>query len=152
MQTIFPILLIFVVGFLGICLVVCFKINDLTDANPNTGFWQMVRLFIHKSQASYFSSIIALIIYTITKDDWPKLFLSGDQDVNKFIPRLLGLQTIMAFFVAGGVQYGIHKLFLKKVDAMLKIWSGDWKTGSPDVNATPVMKDVDKLKEKLNKE
>jgi hypothetical protein len=72
--------------------------------------------------------------------------------VNKFIPRLLGLQTIMAFFVAGGVQYGIHKLFLKKVDAMLKIWSGDWKTGSPDVNATPVMKDVDKLKEKLNKE
>lgn len=143
------VLYILLVGFLGILLVVCFKINDLTEANPNIGFWRMVKLFIHKSQASYFSSIIGLIIYAITREDWPKLFISSDQDVSKFIPRLLGLQTIMAFFVSGGIQWGVHKLFLKKVDAILKIWAGDYKTGGPDINSTPMMKDVDKLKDKL---
>jgi hypothetical protein len=110
------------VGILGIALVMLIKINDITQDNANLNFRQVAKLFLNKATASYLASIIALFIYAATRDSWITLFVTGDVSAS-FVGRLLGLNTVMGFFVGGGMQWGIYKLFLNKVDKIMKAWS-----------------------------
>jgi len=109
-------------GMGGILLVMLVKINDITSVNPNLSFWQTARVFIKQAMASYLASMVALFIYTATRDSWITLFVTGDINAS-FVGRLLGLYTVMGFFVGGGMQWGIYKLFLNKVDKIMKAWS-----------------------------
>lgn len=111
------------VGLLGIILVMLIKINDITQDNANLNFIQVSKLFLKKATASYLASIIALFIYAATRDSWITLFVTGDDVSATFVGRLLGLNTVMGFFVGGGMQWGIYKLFLNKVDKIMKAWS-----------------------------
>ena len=113
---------IMAVGLLGIALVMLIKINDITQDNANLIFRQVAKLFLNKATASYLASIIALFIYAATRDSWITLFVTGDVSAS-FVGRLLGLNTVMGFFVGGGMQWGIYKLFLNKVDKIMKAWS-----------------------------
>ncbi len=113
---------IMAVGLLGIALVMLIKINDITQDNANLNFRQVAKLFLNKATASYLASIIALFIYAATRDSWITLFVTGDVSAS-FVGRLLGLNTVMGFFVGGGMQWGIYKLFLNKVDKIMKAWS-----------------------------
>lgn len=136
MNELLAILKILGVGLLAIGMVCMFKINDLTNINPNLNFWQVSKLFLNKAAPSYIASILALFIYAITRNDWAKLFIDGAVSPG-FVQRLLGLQVVMAFFVGGGMQWGIYKVFLSKIDNIMKIWCGDVKSGGPDEKTEP---------------
>jgi hypothetical protein len=135
MQELIVILKILGIGLGGILMMCFIKINDITQVNPNLNFWAVSRLFFSKAASSYIASIIAVFLYALSRDEWPKLFVTGNVTPG-FVERLLGLQILMSFFVGTGMQFGIYKLFLKKVDNIMKIWAGNIKYGGPD-ESTP---------------
>ena len=49
----------------------------------------------------------------------------------------------MGFLVAGGMQWGVYKFFFRKIDRIMKIWSGDVKTGAPDPTTTLITPNAD---------
>ena len=144
MQELFDVLKIMGIGVLAIAAVILVKIQDITNENPNLDFKQVGRLFMKKATASYLASITILLVYALTHDEWAVAFTGPES--NGLVHRILGLQMVMAFFVAGGMQWGIYKFFLKKVDNIMKIWTGspapdghaDTSSVSPTINTEGV--------------
>lgn len=135
MQEVVEFLKILGVGILAIALVIFIKINDITTENPNLNFWQVARLFMKKAVASYLASLTALILYGILHDDVTSIFIDGGVP-NTLLERMIALQMFMGFLVAGAMQWGYYKFFLKKTDNIMKIWSGS-TTGIPPGAVSP---------------
>lgn len=133
MNELWQVIQIILIGIAAILLVIMLKVNDITSTNPNLNFWQVTKLFFSKAQASYFASLIAIIIYAATHEQWVVLVTNPGSDKHGFVEKAVGLVKVMAFFVGGGMQWGMYKFFLKKVDGIMKIWSGEPPAGGPDV-------------------
>lgn len=132
LQVILNFIYIMLVGGLGILFMVFVKINDLTDLNPNLGFWSLWKLFMRKAVASILISATGLLLYAILRNQVMAVFITGD--ATKILNRLFAAQMLMGAFIGAGLQWGIYKFAFKKMDGIMKIWCGDPKNGFADPN------------------
>lgn len=135
-------LAIFAVGLVAIAWVASVQIQGVNELNPNLNFKAAFRLFMSKAPGSFITSILGIMLYAILRKEIASVFISG-KATPSLVDKILGMQMLMAFFVAGGMQWGIYKFFFKKIDRIMKIWCGDTKTGGPDVNTTLITPNVD---------
>ena len=108
-------------GLLGVSLAVFLKLQDITNANDNLNFWQTLSLFWRKCWASYFASIITVITYAVTHENWITLF-TGDTNSHSIVSKIIGFVVLVGFLVGFLAQYGAYKYLLPKIDGILKGW------------------------------
>ena len=123
MEELWDVLQIMGVGILAIIGVIFTKIDDLNQSNPNFDFATARNMFMKKGKASYLASLTFLLIYALTHDQWATVFVGPDS--KGLVSRILGMQIVMGFFIAGGFQWGYYKFFMRKTDKILKNWIGD---------------------------
>lgn len=133
---------IFGVGLLAIAFIASIQIQGVNDLNPNLNYKTAFQLFISKAAWSFITSIFGIALYSILRKEIANVFITGNVTPS-LVDKILGMQMFMGFLVAAGMQWGIYKFFFKKIDRIMKIWSGDTKTGAPDANTTFITPNVD---------
>lgn len=120
MSEVIEIPLMILIGWVGIAIVSLFQIQGINDSNPNIDIKCASKMWLSHTLANTIASMLIVMVYSFTHEEWITLISSGAIPAPKLIQSIIGFVMIVSFFVGGACQYGIYKIWFRKIDLAMK--------------------------------
>jgi hypothetical protein len=115
---------IFGCGVLGTSFIMFLKMQEICNANDLLNFRQVMMLYFKKCWATYAASLIMIVLYAVTHEDWIKIF-TKKPDAHSVVTEYIGFVMIIGAAVGAAVQLGVQYIVLRRLDRILKTWGVD---------------------------